>query len=488
MKLVWFRNDLRLHGHTPLTEALATGEPVMAVYCLCPAQWDAHQVAPLRRWYVLHSLLELGDALADKGVDLHVLECDDFAGVADALTTLVQEHGITALYCNREYPLNELNRDRAVADTLRPLGVTLNGSDDGVLVPPGALRTGKGTPYTVFGAYKRRWDVWMEHQPPAAPASPNWPAGKGRFVGRQRVEQALAAIDLPVRLTDLWQPGEQAALTQLARFADKSLAGYRQQRDFPALDGTSSLSTALSAGTLSVAACYRAAMQAMADAGARDGAACWVGELAWRDFYRQIMARFPRLARGAAFRPETDLLQWHDDEALFQAWCQGRTGYPLVDAAMRQLVATGWMHNRLRMLTAMFLSKHLWIDWRRGEAFFMEHLMDGDFAANNGGWQWSASTGTDAVPYFRVFSPVRQSQRFDPDGKFIARYVPELAHLDNKTIHEPWKQPLLAPDYPPPCVPHAGVRERVTERFKQAKADYDAADHSPRTSTQKESP
>ena len=191
------------------------------------------------------------------------------------------------------------------------------------------------------------------------------------------------------------------------------------------------------------------------------------------------MARFPRVSRGGAFRPETELLQWSQDPDLFQAWCEGRTGYPLVDAAMRQLVATGWMHNRLRMVTAMFLSKHLWLDWRLGERFFMQHLIDGDFAANNGGWQWSASSGTDAVPYFRVFNPVRQSQRFDAQGEFIARWVPALRELDNKTVHEPWKQPLLAPDYPPPVVPHAGVRERVTEAFKAAKAQYDDGPHSP---------
>ena len=254
----------------------------------------------------------------------------------------------------------------------------------------------------------------------------------------------MTRVSVSESLTGQWVPGEKAARQQLDRFVTRQLAGYQKQRDFPALTGTSGLSAALSAGTLSVASCYQAAREAMADAGMREGAACWIGELAWRDFYRQIMAQFPRLSRGGAFRPETEWLQWRRDEDHFLAWCEGRTGYPLVDAAMRQLVATGWMHNRLRMVTAMFLSKHLWLDWRRGEAFFMEHLMDGDFAANNGGWQWSASSGTDAVPYFRVFNPIRQSQRFDPEGEFIARWVPELRHLDNKTIHEPWKQPLLA--------------------------------------------
>jgi len=480
MNLVWYRNDLRVAAHSPLQAALSessgeavSGPPALAVYCLCQAQWDRHQVAPLRRWYVLESVRELGEALARRGIDLHVLEADTFAAMPEVLAQFARDHGVTHLYCNREYPLNEKQRDKAVAERLRGQGVSLQGFDDGVLVPPAALRTGKGTPYTVFGAYKKRWDVWMaDHHPAVTPAPPE-SDHRGNFVGAAVVDKALKALSVPEALTQQWLPGEEAAWQQLDQFVEQSLAGYRRQRDFPDLAGTSGLSAALSAGILSVASCYRAASQAMADAGSRDGAACWIGELAWRDFYRQIMAQFPRVSRGQAFRPETDLLQWDQDDERFAAWCEGRTGYPLVDAAMRQLVATGWMHNRLRMVTAMFLSKHLWLDWRRGEAFFMAHLMDGDFAANNGGWQWSASAGTDAVPYFRVFNPVRQGQRFDSEGRFIARWVPELRGLDSKQIHEPWKQPLLAPDYPPPIVPHAGVRERVTTAFKAAKTQFD---------------
>ena len=478
MNLVWYRNDLRVHAHRALQQALELGEPVLALYCLCEQQWDRHQVAPLRRWYVLQSLLELGDELAARGVDLHVLDAGDFAAVPGVLANFVTAHGIQRIFCSREYPLNELNRDREVARTLAPQGVEITGFDDSVLVPPRTLSTGKGTPYTVFSAYKKRWDLWLESHFQPVPALPGVASRRGAFVGKTVVEKALKKLNVADSLTCHWQPGEAAALQQLDHFAEQHLAGYRKRRDFPAESATSGLSAALSAGTLSPASCYRVARMAMADAGARDGAACWIGELAWRDFYRQIMARFPRVSRGRAFRPETELLQWSRDPALFQAWCEGRTDYPLVDAAMRQLVATGWMHNRLRMVTAMFLSKHLWLDWRLGESFFMQHLIDGDFAANNGGWQWSASSGTDAVPYFRVFNPVRQSQRFDAQGQFIARWVPELRELDNKTVHEPWKQPLLAPDYPPPVVPHAGVRERVTEAFKAAKTLYDDSNHS----------
>ncbi|WP_238400892.1 cryptochrome/photolyase family protein [Alloalcanivorax marinus] len=473
VRLVWFRNDLRCHGHTPLTQALAGGGPVRAVHVLCPDQWEVHDVAPLRRWYVLESLIELGEALAAKGVDLHVLDGGDFGGAVDALEAFVAEHGITEIFCNREYPLNEMNRDRAVARRLEGQGVRLHGFDDGMLVPPRTLSTGKGTPYTVFTAYKKRWDAWIEEWDPGAVPAPAWPGGEGRFHGRDRVEALRDGLGLDSALTRSWRPGESAAYKQLYDFVEHQLGDYKAYRDFPAEPATSILSTALSAGTLAPMDAYLAARRAMADAAVREGAVTWIGELAWRDFYRQIMHRFPELAKGAPFRPETRLLEWNDNDEHFQAWCEGRTGYPLVDAAMRQLVTTGWMHNRLRMLTAMFLTKHLFIDWRKGERFFMRHLIDGDFASNNGGWQWSASTGTDAAPYFRVFSPLRQSQRFDPHGRFIARYLPELAELDDKTIHEPGKQPLLCPEYPAPIVAHQGVKQRVEKAFRQARDAWD---------------
>ena len=473
MNLVWYRNDLRIHAHRALREACDAEGPVAAIYFLCDDQWDNHGVAPLRRWYVLHSLIELGEQLATRGITLHVQDAGDFSQVPERLAAFVKKQGVKNVFCTREYPLNERRRDEAVAAEMEQQGVTIRGFDDSVLVPPSVLRTGKGTPYTVFSAYKKRWDVWLDTHF-SLPTSGREPlADAVAFSDREVVEQALKHLSVPTSLTDLWQPGEKAAGEQLEHFVSEHIGQYRARRDYPSLTATSSLSAALSAGTLSPASCFQAARQAMADAGARDGACCWIGELAWRDFYRQIMAQYPRLSWGRGFRPETDLLEWDDDDERFAAWCEGRTGYPLVDAAMRQLVATGWMHNRLRMVTAMFLSKHLWVDWRKGEDFFMRHLIDGDFAANNGGWQWSASTGTDAVPYFRVFNPTRQGQRFDAEGQFIARWVPELKALDNKTIHEPWKQPLLVPDYPPPIVAHAGVRERVTESFKAVKTIYD---------------
>jgi deoxyribodipyrimidine photo-lyase len=467
--LVWYRNDLRVHDHQALAAAMASRQPVRALYLLCPGQWEAHQVAPLRRWYVLSSLRELGEALAVRGIALDLIDCGDFAGVPQALADYCRRHQVSQLFCTREYPLNELRRDRAVADVLSGLGIALQGFDDSVLVPPRALKTGQGTPYTVFTPYRRRWQHYLDEQPPAPPAPPRKRQAVA-FPGDDSLRKAQALLDIPGSLQAHWPPGEAAARRRLQGFVREGLAGYKTQRDFPAQPGTSLLSAALSAGTLSAKRCYVMARQAMArDAEMGEGASVWIGELAWRDFYRQIMANFPRLAWGDPFREETRWLQWQRDEKRFQAWCEGRTGYPLVDAAMRQLNQTGWMHNRLRMVTAMFLTKHLFIDWRWGEAYFMRQLLDGDFAANNGGWQWSASTGTDAAPYFRVFSPIRQSERFDPDGVFIKQYVPELRALTGKALHQPWVAPMLAPDYPAPIVRHEGVRERVTAAFQQAR-------------------
>lgn len=469
--LVWYRNDLRCHFHRGLQQAMATGGPVRAVYFVCPGQWADHGVAPIRQRYTLRALLSLGDDLAEQGIALDIVECDRFADVAADMRAYVQKHGVQSVFCTREYPLNELNRDRAVAKALDDAGVSITGFDDGVLVPPRALKTGQGGWYSVFTPYRKRWQVWLEENPPAADVLPgDSDAEPVAFEARPRLLELLGETkDLSV-LDERWPAEERQVREQLARFVDDALAGYKRDRDFPALDATSGLSAALSAGVLSAAECYLLARSKMAkQPSAKEGGLTWVGELAWRDFYRQIMANHPSLAAGEPYRGETRFIQWQRDEKLFQAWCEGRTGYPLVDAAMRQLRQTGWMHNRLRMVTAMFLTKNLFIDWRWGEQWFMQHLVDGDFAANNGGWQWSASTGTDAAPYFRVFNPVRQGERFDPDGEFVRRYVPELGALEGKSAHQPWKSPMLCPDYPEPVVSLDGVRDRVVSAFQAAR-------------------
>src|SRR5690554_5759687 len=469
--LVWFRNDLRVHEQAALSAALADGRPVRALYLICSDQWDQHGVAPLRRWYVLESLRELGEALATLGIQLDVMHAGDFSAVPTILANYLVQQKIRKVFTGREYPLNELNRDRACAAKAASLGVHIEGFDHGVLVPPRLLSTGQGTPYVVFTPYRRVWQKWLASHGPTPLPAPQRSQGVSavKFQGQGVIDAALQQLAISPALTAQWRSGEQAARQQLQAFIDDGLGDYQRQRDFSALQGTSMLSTALSAGTLAVSECWQLARAGLQQAELREGAECWIGELAWRDFYRQIMASFPRLAYGQPFRTDTQFIQWRKDDALFQAWCQGRTGYPLVDAAQRQLVQSGWMHNRLRMVSAMFLTKNLFIDWRRGEDFFMQHLIDGDFAANNGGWQWSASTGTDAAPYFRVFNPVTQSERFDPKGEFIRQWMPELAKLDNKRIHDPSKGGVIPKGYPRPIVDLKESRKESIARFQALK-------------------
>jgi deoxyribodipyrimidine photo-lyase len=282
------------------------------------------------------------------------------------------------------------------------------------------------------------------------------------------VPEAVAGFESPVA-GDLWPAGEGEAQRRLKAFVKRGLEEYKRRRDNPGVEGTSTLSPFLAAGAVSVRQCLAAAMgdaESPEDLG--EGAACWVSELVWREFYIHVMAGYPRVCMHRAFLPATERVRWRDDPTGFEAWCLGRTGIPMVDAGMRQLEATGWMHNRVRMVTAMFLTKNLLIDWRRGEQWFMRHLVDWFLASNNGGWQWSASTGTDAAPYFRVFNPVSQGKKFDPEGEYVRRWVPELRGIEGAAVHEPWELPPLERgriDYPGPIVDLKASRQRAIDAF-----------------------
>jgi deoxyribodipyrimidine photo-lyase len=270
--------------------------------------------------------------------------------------------------------------------------------------------------------------------------------------------------------TELPTAGEDAARRRLSRFLDGPIGAYAHQRDLPAVDGTSRLSPYLRLGVLSPRVCVEAALDVAAQEPRQaQGAGKWLDELVWREFYSAILEEHPHVLRRS-FRPEYDAIHWDDDPEHFEAWCAGRTGYPFVDAAMRQLACEGWMHNRARMVVASFLTKDLLIDWRRGERFFLERLVDGDPASNNGGWQWAASTGTDAQPYFRIFNPVAQGERFDPGGAYVRRYVPELEGVPDRFVHRPWQAPEPPPDYPSRVVDHASQRQEALERYRRARA------------------
>jgi deoxyribodipyrimidine photo-lyase len=460
--LVWFRNDLRVTDNPALSAARERGDAV-ALFVAAPAQWKSHGVGANRRAFLLRTLHALARSLGELNVPLLIRTAGRFSAHAALVAGVARDVGADSVLCNAEYPLDEARRDAATAERCRAAGLGWRRFDGGVLVPPGVVLTGAGAPYTVFSPFRKRWlatvdDGQLEPQP--TPRSQHAIA-----VASDPLPERLGGVRAD-RLAALWPAGERAGRARLDAFVKAALARYHIDRDRPDLDGTSRLSPYLAVGAVSPRQCMaaaRAANHGKLAAGA-PGPVSWINELIWREFYAHVTAAFPSLSRGANLRSAFDRLKWRDDAAGFEAWREGRTGYPLIDAAMRQLAKTGWMHNRLRMSSAMFLTKHLLIDWRRGERHFMDLLVDGDFAANNGGWQWSASTGADAVPYFRIFNPVAQARKADPNGDFVRRWIPELRTVRAPAIFEPWRFGGVR-GYPPPIVDHASARRRALEAF-----------------------
>ncbi|OON61286.1 deoxyribodipyrimidine photolyase [Massilia sp. KIM] len=469
--LVWFRRDLRAFDQAALYQALATSG---SVYCAFVYDTDILAGLPrddARLRFIHASLASLDGELRRLGGYLIVRH----GRAVDAIPALAEELGVDAVYVNEDYEPDAIERDAQVAEQLLSRGCGFLSHKDQVIFAKDEVLTQMGQPFSVFTPYKNAWLKRLAAMPDTLAAYPV-----------DACAHAFAAPQGPARLPALaeigFEDGEpplpagmEGAETMFEDFLEL-LADYGRARDFPAEDATSRLSAHLRFGTTSVRHLVRTARQ-MIDAGrGGEGAAVWLSELIWRDFYAMILYRNPQVATRS-FKPAFDAVRWEDGpeaEALFAAWCEGRTGYPLVDAAMAQLNRTGFMHNRLRMVTASFLVKDLGIDWRRGERYFALKLNDYDMASNNGGWQWAASTGCDAQPWFRIFNPVTQSQKFDARGDFIRRMLPELRALDAKEIHAPW---LAAPDtlkakgvvlgktYPAPVVDHDAARKRTLERF-----------------------
>ncbi len=426
MQLLWLRKDLRVHDNPALFYACQRG-PVTAIYFVTPRQWQAHHLAPIQADFIEANLNSLRQSLAQIGIALIIDQVDDFAAIPARLKVLSEHYQVQHIHANSEPEINEIKRDQAVLRSGLPL--LLYQGD--CLLDPGTVLTKQGTMYKVFTPFRNAWMAQVKQgdiTPLAAPASVG-PALQATPVAVNYAKVSSAAF-----------PGsEEYARQLLSDFIDHNIEDYSQQRDIPSLDATSHLSPYLAQGVLSVKSCVYQVLQAFPYAldDKASGAFIWINELVWREFYRHLMVANPTLCMGKNYNPLADAIVWDNNPEYFARWCQGRTGYGLVDAAMRQLNTTGWMHNRLRMVSASFLTKHLLIDWRWGEAYFMRHLIDGDFASNNGGWQWAASTGCDAQPYFRIFNPIMQSQKFDPQGTFIRKYVQELFDCDAKNIHFP---------------------------------------------------
>ncbi|MBN8511332.1 MAG: deoxyribodipyrimidine photo-lyase [Burkholderiales bacterium] len=484
--LVWFRRDLRADDHAALYHALRGARRVWCVFVLDRDILDPLPRADRRVEFIRDSLVGLAAQLralaASHGIDGGGLIVRH-GRASDEIPALAQRLAVQAVYCNHDDDPAALARDARVRGRLADLGIALHTSKDHVIFERDELLTAAGGPYGVFTPYRSAWlkkidPFYLKAYPVAhhAAALAPLPAELAAPV------PALADIGFrPTNLHALKLPsGSAGAAELLGDFLAERIGRYHETRDFPAVKGPSYLSTHLRFGTVSIRQVAREAWQRAHAGPDHRGAAVWLSELVWRDFYHQILHHHPHVV-GHAFRPAYDRIRWeHGRQAdeHFAAWAQGRTGYPLVDAAMHQINETGYMHNRLRMVTASFLVKDLGIDWRRGEACFAEKLNDFDLAANNGGWQWAASTGCDAQPWFRVFNPVTQSQKFDPTGKFIRRYLPALARLPDKLIHAPWlARPAdlaaagvrLGVDYPAPIVDHAAARARTLQRYAVVK-------------------
>jgi deoxyribodipyrimidine photo-lyase len=451
MKAIWWiRRDLRLQDNMTLRTALSASR-ILPVFILDPQLLAA---TPTRRQRFLFSGLKvLDNELQRRGSYLVIRR----GNPGEVLQALLNESGAQAIYAEEDFSPYARKRDQAVASAL-PLNLI-----QGQLVHhPLAVYKSDGKPYTVYTPFSKTWknllprninSIYTLEEIPTLPAIPS------NSIPEYPQERHFPA-------------GEIEAQKRLSSFLEEDIYAYSDSRNRLDLDGTSALSPYIRFGMLGLRTIVEYARQSILEAPdieSQKSAQTWLNELIWREFYIHILYHFPQV-QTQSFRPQYDNIQWRNDPSEFNAWVEGRTGYPVVDAAMRQLVATGWMHNRARMIVASFLVKNLLIDWRWGESWFMQNLLDGDLAANNGGWQWIAGSGTDAAPYFRIFNPILQSKKFDPNGDYIRKWVPELAHLDSKVIHTPWESKNAIPGYPKSIVDHKFARERALAAYQQIRS------------------
>lgn len=461
----WFRRDLRVSDNVALSEAVAKAECVIPVFILEDAFRTGPDVGAARLAFLLQSLESLRKNLAQLGYPLIIR-----AGRSEVeLPKLCQETGATAVFANKRYEPYTQARDSRVFNALNKAGIGFELFKDAVVWEEAELLTQAGKPFTVFTPYSKVWKT----KPIPLP--------KPKLIKVQASKLEVNTDSLPLDPAALGHPlsqtilaaGERAAMETLRHFMAGPVYDYATNRNLVFVAGTSQLSPHLRCGTIGIRTVLAELGQARERAttsAQKQSCDVFLSELIWREFYLQVLHNFPHVTKGA-FRPEYNALQWSNDRTHFDAWCRGATGYPIVDAAMRCLNQTGWMHNRLRMIVAMFLTKDLLINWQWGERYFMQQLVDGDMAANNGGWQWSAGTGTDAAPYFRIFNPVTQGEKCDPAGKFVREWIPELASIPDDTIHQPWEEPLLlkGTTYPERIVIHEQQRPKCLAMFAAVK-------------------
>lgn len=471
--IVWFRRDLRLHDQPALTAACEACSDVIPLFVFDEPLLRSHVFGSACVNFMLGCLQELTTALAGLGLTLRWRRGEP----VDEVVGAAREWKADVVYWNRDYEPAAIERDRRVQLALAEQGIRTQTFKDHVVFEAEEIRGATGEPLQRYSAYRTRWWAKWQASKPSPLASP-------KLRAPVPLRSAPPALPSPVelgydRVVPWINPGERQARLRLQEFLGKSIHTYGDGRNRPGVDGSSRLSPHFRFGTLSVRTAVHEALSALAKGGrvSKADVLIWIDELVWREFFQQVLSAFPRVVKG----PFRDVAvppvrtPGVERDRLFQAWCQGRTGFPIVDAGMRQLNQTGWMHNRVRMIVASFLIKDLRLDWQSGERYFMHQLLDADVAANNGNWQWCAATGTDAMRGYRIFNPALQSKKFDPEGIYIRAYVPELAHVTGKWIHEPQLMPLdeqvragcrIGVEYPSPLVDHAQARREYLDLGK----------------------
>ncbi|AHG60083.1 deoxyribodipyrimidine photo-lyase [Buchnera aphidicola] len=473
--LIWFRNDLRLYDHTALHEACKSDtDKVIALFIATPEEWKKHYISEKKISFMYYNLISLEKDLLKLNIILHYHESTNFLKSIQYLMYFCFKHKINNLFYHYQYEFDERNRDFLVKKKLSQQGVFVQGFHDNLLVSHELIKNKNNKAYKVFSFFKKKITQYLyKNKIPECFSIPlkRKPDENYCFFNSVSSEKLDFKFDKKI-----FPVGEIEAFNRLKNFCIYKVNDYSLERNFPFLNSTSMLSPYLSIGIISSRHCLSMFLKTKINISLNNFFnSSWINQILWREFYYHLLISFPKLSKNQALVEWENRIDWNNNIKHFNAWKEGNTGFPIVDAGMRQLNELGWMHNRVRMITSNFLVKNLFIDWRMGEKYFMSHLIDGDLALNNGGWQWSASIGTDSVPYIRILNPLNQSKKFDISGVFIKKFIPELRNVPNEYIHQPheWSKKMKCKiDYPDPIINYDDSRKRTLLIFKRVRSYF----------------
>ena len=466
MNLFIFSEDLRIKDNKALYEASLSRKGLSALYIINKGKYKDHGDSHAKLKLKFLALEHIKKSFASLNISLKIIHSQNISAEPLEILKFCQKYNIKNVFLNSEYPFNESQRNIKLEKLCIENAIEYK-EFDSQLINPNQIKNNSGQPFKVFTPFSKKMRLLMSSE--ILEEIPEPLKQEKVVLNQDKVPdfKHIFARDLNFPIEN-FPVTEESCDQRLEAFIDSSIEQYKELRDIPSITATSNLSSSFAIGLISSKQAINRVLSRLPD-DAGTGQFAWINEIIWREFYKYITYHFPHVSKGKSFNPKYDHISWRDDEASFLKWCEGKTGVPIIDAAMRQLNETKWMHNRLRMITAMFLTKNLLVDWRKGERYFMENLIDGDFCSNNGGWQWSASTGVDASPYFRIFNPITQSEKFDPDGKFIKNFVPELIDCPINEIHNPSIETRSSLNYPEMIVDLKSSRLRAIDAFKSIK-------------------